>query len=163
MVKTKSLLILSLLLVLSSPFAAFAESPQTLDLSQYKGQFVYLDFWASWCGPCRASFPWMNALKKDLQDKGLMVVSVNLDANRDDADEFLSKFPADFEVIFDPSGKEAEKYKLLGMPNSFFFDREGKLLFTHIGFNEKDSLALRKKIEAHINQPTLHQISHQVQ
>lgn len=146
MLKAKSLLMTLMIILLGTSFTAFAENPKTLDLSHYKGQFVYLDFWASWCGPCRASFPWMNTLKKDFQDKGLVIVSVNLDADREEADEFLADFPADFEVIFDPSGKEAEKYKLLGMPNSFLFDPEGKLLFTHIGFNEKDAPELRKKI-----------------
>jgi len=146
-----SLLVFSLFISMGTASAAQTANSTDFNLSNYKGQFVYLDFWASWCGPCRASFPWMNTLQKDLKDKNLKIVSINLDAERDDADEFLKEFPADFEVIYDPKGKSAENYKLLGMPSSFFFDPNGKLLFSHIGFNHKDAPALSEKIKAAIN------------
>lgn len=123
----------------------------TFDLANYKGQFVYLDFWASWCGPCRASFPWMNTLQKELENSNLKIVSINLDADREDANAFLQEFPADFDVIFDPEGQYAKNYELLGMPSSFFFDPTGKLLFSHIGFNHKDAPELKEKIQTAIN------------
>lgn len=126
-------------------------SNNKFDLSHYKGQFVYLDFWASWCGPCRASFPWMNTLQKDYQGMGLKIVSINLDVNREDAQEFLLEFPAKFDVIFDSAGNYAESFGLVGMPSSFFFDPEGKQLFSHVGFNQKDAPALREKIYAALN------------
>ena len=128
------------------------QTPMTgFDLANYKGQFVYLDFWASWCGPCRASFPWMNTMQKDFGSSGFKVVSINLDAEREDADDFLEEFPADFDVIFDPNGKYAESYALLGMPSSYFYDNTGKLLFSHVGFNHKDAPELREKIKSVLN------------
>lgn len=151
---TTFLVLLSLMISAGSSSASERQSEKSavssFDLSNYNGQFVYLDFWASWCGPCRASFPWMNMMHKEFNDKNLKIVSINLDADRIDANEFLNEFPADFEVIFDPKGEYAENYDLLGMPSSFFFDPNGKLLFSHIGFNNKDAPELKQKIQAAI-------------
>lgn len=132
-----------------------AESPTesgVLDLSEYKGELVYLDFWASWCGPCRASFPWMNALQADLEAKGLQVIAVNVDAHKQAADQFLLEYPADFKVIFDPEGKLAEAHNVTGMPSSFLYGREGQLISSHIGFNNEISVVLRGAIEEALKQ-----------
>ena len=87
-------------------------------LASNKGDVIYVDFWASWCIPCRQSFPWMNNLKAKYQADGLTIISVNLDHSRTLANEFLAEIPADFPVIFDPKGLIARKYKLKGMPSS---------------------------------------------
>jgi cytochrome c biogenesis protein CcmG, thiol:disulfide interchange protein DsbE len=113
-----------------------ADSPIQLD--QYRGRVVYLDFWASWCAPCQQSFPWMQSLKVEYEGKGLAVVAVNLDRNRADADRFLAETPIDFEVRFDPRGAVAEAYKVKGMPTSVIIDRHGVVRFTHIGFRPID-------------------------
>ncbi len=107
-----------------------------LDLSHYKGKVVMVDFWASWCAPCRKSFPWLNKMQNDLKPAGLVVLGVNVDENTQDAKDFLEKYPANFKIIFDPDGNHAEFYKLIGMPSSLIFDREGKLVERHIGFKE---------------------------
>jgi thiol-disulfide isomerase/thioredoxin len=83
-----------------------------LDLSAYRGKVVYLDFWASWCGPCKQSFPWMQAMKETYDRQGLTVIAVNLDMDRADADKFLERFRPTFEVRFDPNGKLAAFYKV---------------------------------------------------
>lgn len=113
--------------------AAQADAPK-LDLAQYQGKVVYLDFWASWCKPCRQSFPWMDAMQSKYAADGLVVVSVNLDEQRTDADKFLKQVPADFPVVYDPEGKLAEQYQLIGMPTSFLIGRDGKLVKRHSGF-----------------------------
>ena len=107
-----------------------------------KGKIVYLDFWASWCGPCRQSFPWMNELQRELGARGLVVVAVNVDHERADANRFLASYPAEFRVLFDPEGKLAERYKVGGMPTSFLIGRDGKIVSTHAGFKQKDADAL---------------------
>ena len=112
---------------------------EDLDLSQYKGKVIYLDFWASWCTPCRQSFPWMNQLHKDYADKGLVIVAVNLDEQRNEAAHFLKTNPAIFQVIYDQDGQLAEKYKVQGMPSSYIYDRAGNLVKAHIGFKNKDA------------------------
>ena len=119
-----------------------------LDLAQYKGKVVYLDFWASWCVPCRHSFPWMNKMHNELSDKGLVVIGVNLDEEQKSADAFLKSIPVNFKVIYDPKGELAMKYKVKGMPSAYIFDRTGKLVKTHIGFKNKDADSARTYIES---------------
>jgi cytochrome c biogenesis protein CcmG/thiol:disulfide interchange protein DsbE len=111
---------------------AHAVSP--LDLTGFHGRVVYLDFWASWCGPCRQSFPWMETMRSAYEVQGLKIVAVNLDKYRADADKFLGQFHPVFDVRFDPKGELAELYKVQGMPLSVLIDRHGVVRFTHVGF-----------------------------
>jgi cytochrome c biogenesis protein CcmG, thiol:disulfide interchange protein DsbE len=110
----------------------------SLDLSSFRGRVVYLDFWASWCAPCRQSFPWMETLKRTYGDQGLEVITVNLDTDRADADKFLKQFHPTFDVRFDPKGELAEFYKVHGMPASVLIDRHGVTRFAHVGFRPVD-------------------------
>ena len=119
----------------------------SLDLQQYQGKVVYLDFWASWCVPCKHSFPWMNRMQGRFANDGLVVIAVNLDEDRSQAEQFLREHPAQFKIIFDPEGKLAETYKVQGMPSSYLFDRNGKLIYSHIGFKEREANVLTDKIE----------------
>jgi thiol-disulfide isomerase/thioredoxin len=116
-------------------------------MAKHKGKIVYLDFWASWCVPCRKSFPWMNAIKRQYQQQGLVVMSVNLDADAELAKNFLQQTPADFAIIYDAKGSLAKKFKLKGMPSSYLFNRQGKLINVHVGFNDKKKLKYQKEIE----------------
>ena len=118
----------------------------TVNLGNYRGRVVYLDFWASWCTPCRKSFPWMNAMQKQYGKYGFEVVAINLDENRELANQFLQQTPANFTVAFDPSGKTAESYSVDVMPSSFLIDRKGELVAIHKGFRQVDSAALEKEI-----------------
>ena len=79
-------------------------------LSGLRGQFVYVDFWASWCGPCRQSFPWMNQLSQRTRNAALNVVAINVDENRADAATFLRQLPASFTVLYDPAGTVAREW-----------------------------------------------------
>jgi len=108
-----------------------------VSLGSLRGKTVLVDFWASWCGPCRQSFPWMNGLEKRYGDKGLAIVAVNLDKDREFADNFLAEVPALFTVAFDPSGKIAERYKVKAMPTTFLISADGRVLATHTGFDAK--------------------------
>jgi cytochrome c biogenesis protein CcmG/thiol:disulfide interchange protein DsbE len=118
-----------------------AHAADPIDLQAFRGRVVYLDFWASWCVPCRQSFPWMQTLKAKYQRQGLEVIAVNLDQNRGDADRFLGKFRPTFEVRFDPRGESAERFRVQGMPTSVIIDRHGAVRFTHIGFRPVDETA----------------------
>ncbi len=110
----------------------------SLDLASLGGRVVYLDFWASWCGPCRQSFPWMEILKSTYGAQGLEIITVNLDRDRADADKFIKRFNPTFDVRFDPKGEMAEFYKVQGMPSSVLIDRHGGIRFTHVGFRPVD-------------------------
>ena len=97
-----------------------------VDLAQLQGKVVYLDFWASWCDPCRESFPWMAEMKEKCGDQGFEVVAVNLDKERALADKFLNPIKVNFVVAFDASAESAEKFGLRGMPGSYLIGRVWK-------------------------------------
>jgi len=122
-----------LLLILINPALA-----ETFSTKPYQGSVLYVDFWASWCAPCRASFPFMNQLKAKYAQAGLEIVAVNLDSNRADAERFLKRIPADFKIYFDPEGMVAREFGVKGMPHSFLLNKEGEIIETHIGFRQKD-------------------------
>ena len=116
-------------------------------LSDNKGKVVYLDFWASWCGPCKQSFPWMNAMQEKYKNNGFEIIAVNLDANNEDAQKFLISTMAKFTVAFDSKGQTPIKYGVKGMPTSYLIDRDGKIVMQHMGFNASDRENLEKKIQ----------------
>ena len=120
---------------------------KTIKLSDYKGKVIYLDFFASWCVPCRKSFPWLNSMHKRYKNKGLVVLAINLDKNKADAKRFLSKYPANFIVGYDPEGKVAGLYQLPGMPSSFLIDKKGNIVSSHVGFHAEDSAELEQEIK----------------
>jgi len=122
--------LLSLILLLTGFQVCLAEG---IDLSAYRGKVVYLDFWASWCVPCRESFPWMNKMQQQYGDR-LAIVAINLDKDRKLAEDFLKQYPANFEIRFDPDGKLASHYGIDAMPSSIVFNQSGKAVYAHKGF-----------------------------
>ena len=105
-----------------------------VQLAAYQGSTVYLDFWASWCGPCRQSFPWMNDMQAKYKAQGLRVLAVNLDQKPADATAFLKDMPAGFDVAFDAAGKTPKAYAIQGMPTSVLIGPDGRVISVHSGF-----------------------------
>ena len=120
-------------------------------LDEHKGEVVYLDFWASWCGPCRKSFPWMNTVQEQYKQQGFSVISINLDADKMLAEKFLIETPANFTVIYDPKGKIAKHFKIQGMPSSMLIGRDGKIKSRHTGFFTKKIPEYQQEIEQLLN------------
>lgn len=118
-----------------------------VDLSSFKGQTVYLDFWASWCGPCKQSFPWMNEMQTKYSSKGLRVVAVNVDQRHADATLFLKDNPTNFTVAFDANGQTPKNYAIRGMPTSVLIGPDGKVLSIHNGFKEEQRDEMEKQIK----------------
>lgn len=115
-------------------------------LSDLRGKVVYLDFWASWCAPCKQSFPWMNTLQERYGARGLEVVAVNVDALPEDARRFLVAVPARFRVPLDSRGGTPRSYAIKGMPTSFLIGADGKVLSVHSGFRAEESADLESRI-----------------
>ena len=112
-----------------------------------KGKVVLVDFWASWCEPCKQSFPAMEELHQRYGSQGLVIIAINVDENRSDMEAFLKKNAATFVVVRDPNQKLVEKAGIATMPSSFLLDREGKVRFTHTGFRGAET---KKKYEEEI-------------
>jgi cytochrome c biogenesis protein CcmG/thiol:disulfide interchange protein DsbE len=104
-----------------------------------KGKVVLVDFWASWCGPCKGSFPVLEQLHKDYAAKGVVVLGINLDETKPAMDEFLAKHPITFPVVRDQKQEVAKVVKISTMPSSFILDGEGKVRFVHSGFHGADT------------------------
>jgi thiol-disulfide isomerase/thioredoxin len=122
-----------------------AAAPVALD--SLRAKVVLVDFWASWCVPCRKSFPWMASLHDRYGAKGLSIVAINLDKERPDAESFLAKYPAPFTVAFDPAGKTAEAYGVRGMPTTVLVGPDGTILARHLGFDPRHTKELESLIE----------------
>lgn len=112
-----------------------------------KGKVVYVDFWASWCPPCLKSLPFLNTLNRDLKDRGLQVIGVNVDEHINDANAFLKNHPANFVVGSDSKGDCPKAFGIMGMPSSYLIDRKGNVRLVHIGFRDGERKELRQAIE----------------
>jgi thiol-disulfide isomerase/thioredoxin len=151
---------ISLLLATSSGFATITKAPALqlqgtqgeIELSQLKGNVVYLDFWASWCEPCRESFPWMATMKEKYGDQGFEVVAINLDKEKELAERFLQAMKVNFIVAFDAEGKSAAKFGLQGMPGSYLIGRDGSIQGSHLGFRDRDKGKLETAIQKLLQQ-----------
>ncbi|HEX9163791.1 MAG TPA: TlpA disulfide reductase family protein [Thermoanaerobaculia bacterium] len=119
----------------------------TVSLHDLRGKVVYVDFWASWCGPCRQSFPWMSSMSEKYAKDGLVIVAVNLDKDVDAAGSFIQEYTPPFTIAFDPAGKTAEAFGVEAMPSSFIVSRTGKIMYAHQGFEQSKSKALEEKIK----------------
>jgi thiol-disulfide isomerase/thioredoxin len=118
-----------------------------VSLAENKGKVVLVDFWASWCGPCKASFPALDALYEDLRGRGLEVIAVNVDERREDANGFLAGKPHSMAVVFDPKGTAPLAYGVSAMPTSFLIGRDGRVRFVHTGYTSKTIEAYRREVE----------------
>jgi thiol-disulfide isomerase/thioredoxin len=147
--------LLLLILPLTAGPAAPA-SPADFDLERYRGQVVIVDFWASWCKPCRQSMPWLNELRARYGQRGLVVVGINVDADRSDAEKFLRAVPVSFDVVFDPTGALAQKFKVPGMPATFLFDRSGALADNQLGFRDAQRAPFEAQVQELLSRPATH-------
>ncbi len=126
---------------------------RAISVADYRGKVVYLDFWASWCGPCRESFPFMNELQRDLAGKGLEVVAISVDKTEDDARRFVARHPAQFALALDTAAACPAAYQLPGMPTSFLIDREGIIRAVHAGFRSSDAAEIHRQVLEALDRP----------
>lgn len=129
------------------------DQAQRYDLQRYKGKVVYVDFWASWCGPCVQSFPFMNKMENELKNQGLAVVAVNLDEELGDAKAFVAEHPVDFSVATDPERQCAKQFEVKAMPSSYLIDRKGLIREVHLGFRPGEAEQFRAVVEQVLREP----------
>jgi peroxiredoxin len=122
------------------------DSAKAITLADYRGKVVWLDFWASWCGPCLRSLPQLEEMGKTLPSKHFQIVAVNLDQNPKQARKFLEKHPTSYPSGTDPKGKVPDSYGLETMPTSYLIDRDGVIRHVHEGFREGDIEDIRHEI-----------------
>jgi thiol-disulfide isomerase/thioredoxin len=139
-----------------APPAATQTMAPTIDLptddgrikpADLAGKLVYVDFFASWCGPCKVSFPWLKTMQEQYAAKGLVIVAIDVDKDRADAAQFVAHFSPTFLVGYDPAGKTAEAFHVEGMPSSFLISPAGTIIYSHVGFDAKDGAKLQAQIE----------------
>lgn len=133
-------------------FNVITENSHYITLSQFQGNVVYLDFWASWCSPCKKSLPWMDKIQKKYAQQGLVILALNLDTKKKDANKLLASKDYSFQVAYDPKGETAEMYSLNTMPSSYLIDRNGKLKKVFKGFNESDKDQIEQEIQNLLSQ-----------
>jgi cytochrome c biogenesis protein CcmG/thiol:disulfide interchange protein DsbE len=119
---------------------------------EWQGHVVLMDFWASWCTPCRQSFPWMQRMTDKYHDKGLMIVAVNLGEQPAAASRFLTQYHPTFTVQFDPRAELGGQYPVHTMPTAFLIDRQGVLRMTHVGFRAGEEAQYEAEIIKLLNE-----------
>lgn len=127
------------------PLTGLVETQDT-SFEQLRGQWLYVDFWASWCGPCKKSFPFMNQLQSTFESKNLKVIAISVDDTESAATKFLKYNATNFAVYHDPKGKLAEQFKVPGMPSSYLINPEGEIVHKHVGFTEESGNEILKVI-----------------
>ncbi len=129
-------------------------SAAPLGLADVRGKVVLVDFWASWCAPCRESLPRYEKLYTGLSRADFEIVAINLDEELGDVKKFLAAHPVSYPVVLDPAGDVAKAFGLVGMPTSYLVDRSGVVRLRNQSFSPRDIDILRTEIGKLAKEPT---------
>jgi len=119
-------------------FALAARGGHDVTLAQYHGQVVMINFWASWCGPCRQEMPLLESIYKKYNKLGFTLLGVNVEPDSKAADDWLRDTPVSFPILYDKDSKVSKLYDVAGMPSTVIIDRSGKLRKIHRGYKPGD-------------------------
>ncbi len=131
----------------ASDFTLKSNQGKNLRLEDFRGQVVMLNFWASWCGPCRQEMPLMDEIYKKYSDLGFTILAVNVDEDTADADRFLKAVPVSFPVLYDSDSKISELYNVDAMPTTVMIDRDGNKRFLHRGYQSGYEEDYKKQVK----------------
>jgi thiol-disulfide isomerase/thioredoxin len=120
------------------PFTLDSRAGSKISLAQYKGQVVMLNFWASWCGPCRQEMPLLENIYKKYNKMGFTMIGVNVEPDSKAAEGFLQQTPVSFPVIYDKDSAVSKAYDVSGMPSTVIIDRKGNIRVLHRGYKPGD-------------------------
>jgi DsbE subfamily thiol:disulfide oxidoreductase len=128
-------------------FTLKSRDGKNVRLSDLRGQVVLLNFWASWCGPCRQEMPILDDIHKQYSSLGFSVLGVNLDAKSSKAINYLKDTPVTFPVLYDPKGDVSGTYGVQAMPSTVIIDKDGNVRFLHEGYKSGYEDDYRKQIK----------------
>ena len=129
-------------------FTLPSKSGENMRLQEQLGNVVLINFWASWCGPCREELPHMEKLQQEFEDLGFTILAINTDQDPSKANVLLNDIPVSFPVLFDQDDKTSELYKVRAMPTTVIVDRDGNQRLLHYGYKAGDEVKYRKVIKA---------------
>jgi peroxiredoxin len=129
-------------------FSLPAVSGGEVALQSFRGKVVLLNFWATWCGPCREELPELDRVQEKFRKRGLAVVAVTVDNELENIRGFLKKYDLELQALWDRRKKVADAYKVEKMPSSYLIDRNGVIRFVHLGYSPEEL----KRIEAEIDE-----------
>lgn len=128
-------------------FTLKSNSGKNLKLSEFRGQVVMLNFWASWCGPCRQEMPLLDKLYQRYKPLGFTILGINVDEDINEAHKMLRSIPVTFPILFDTENKVSELYKVKAMPSTFLIDRDGNMRFLHKGYLPGYEIEYQKQVK----------------
>jgi peroxiredoxin len=148
---------MALVLLAGTAFAADAGGPapsftlaaltgQQAALSQYKGQVVMVNFWATWCGPCQQEMPLLDQMYKKYKPAGFTLIGVNVDKEGPAVKDLMARRPVSFPVVLDPANQVSKAYHVSEMPSSVFIDRKGEIRYIHRGYRPGDENEYQDRI-----------------
>jgi thiol-disulfide isomerase/thioredoxin len=120
---------------------------KNLKLSEMAGNVVLINFWASWCGPCREEMPLLNAMHNKYEPLGFTVLGINVEDQADSARGFLKDFPVDFPVLLDENNQVSKLYDVVAMPTTVVVDRDGNLRYLHKGYKSGDEKKYQEMVK----------------
>jgi peroxiredoxin len=107
---------------------------KTVSLSELRGQVVMINFWASWCGPCREEMPYLEQIHQRYERLGFTLLGINVEENSSAANAWLQDRPVSFPILYDPQNGVSKLYDVIAMPSTVLIDREGKVRYLHHGY-----------------------------
>jgi peroxiredoxin len=137
---------------LAPDFTLKSDQGGNMRLSEQRGNVVLVNFWASWCGPCKEELPKMEQLQQDYQDLGFTILAVNVDEDSNKANVLLDDIKISYPVLFDPTAKVSKLYDVSAMPTTVIIDRDGKQRLLHKGYKSGDEKTYAKAIKALIRE-----------
>lgn len=128
-------------------FTLASNKGQNIRLAEHRGEVVMINFWASWCGPCRQEMPILEELYSRYGRAGFTILGVNVEPNPKDADKILKDIPVSFPVLYDTESKVSQLYKVEAMPSTVLIDRNGNMRYLHLGYKPGYEDAYRDQIK----------------
>ncbi len=128
-------------------FTLKSRAGKNIRLAELAGQVVLVNFWASWCGPCRKEMPKLESLHQKYKDLGVSILGINIDNSTELADKVLKDIKVNFPVLYDPEGNTSERYQVRAMPSTYLVDKKGNFRFFHKGYLPGYELEYDKQIK----------------